>query len=107
MAVFRCKSPPPTAYARQPFRRQIHKAIRAITESPSPEPARPNSNERHAPANRHPQIKRRTECRMKKTVIAISDETAELSSESISILRHAGIAVRPGRLNPSAYDCEP
>ena len=44
---------------------------------------------------------------MKKTVIAISDETAELSSDSISILQHAGIAVRPGRLMPSAYDCEP
>src|SRR2546421_2792381 len=43
---------------------------------------------------------------MKKTVIAISDETAELSSELISILQNAGIAVRPGRLNSSAYDHE-
>src|SRR2546423_15148720 len=45
---------------------------------------------------------------MKKTVIAISDETAELSSELISILQNAGIAVRRGRLNSnsSAYDCE-
>src|SRR5437764_13564138 len=45
---------------------------------------------------------------MKKTVIAISDETAELSSELISILQNAGIAVRRGRLNSNsaAYDCE-
>src|SRR5881396_783752 len=43
---------------------------------------------------------------MKKSVIAISDDRAELSAELISILQNAGIAVRPGRLNQSACDRE-
>src|SRR5882724_5106500 len=41
---------------------------------------------------------------MKKSVVAISDENAEVSPELISILHDAGIAVRPGRLNASARD---
>lgn len=41
---------------------------------------------------------------MKKSVVAISDENAEISTELISILHDAGIAVRPGRLNASARD---
>lgn len=41
---------------------------------------------------------------MKKRVVAISDENAEVSTELISILRDAGIAVRTGRLNASARD---
>ena len=43
---------------------------------------------------------------MKKSVIAISDETTELSSELFSILQGAGMAVRPGWLNSSSYHCE-
>jgi len=41
---------------------------------------------------------------MKKSVVAISDENAEVSTELTSILHDAGIAVRPGRLNVSARD---
>ena len=44
---------------------------------------------------------------MKKSVVAISDENAEVSTELISILHDAGIAVRPGRLNASARDQTP
>ena len=39
---------------------------------------------------------------MKKSVVAISDENAEVSTELISILHDAGIAVRSGRLDASA-----
>jgi len=41
---------------------------------------------------------------MKKSVVAISDNNAEISTELISILHDAGIAVRRGRLNASARD---
>jgi len=41
---------------------------------------------------------------MKKSVVAISDNNAEISAELISILHDAGIAVRRGRLNASARD---
>ncbi|MFN2576666.1 MAG: diguanylate cyclase [Pyrinomonadaceae bacterium] len=42
-----------------------------------------------------------------KSVIAISDEPAEVSSELISILQNAGIAVWTRRLNSSEIDSEP
>lgn len=41
---------------------------------------------------------------MKKSVVAISDENAGVSTELISILHDAGIAVQTGRLNASARD---